>query len=146
MRWSALPVAVVILLAGCGSFAGGPAPDTTDDDPVRYGIAVENDHASSQRFTVLAHDDAGLTVLNRTKRLDPGERWHVANLSATDHRAERYGLTVAVGGEPAYEGSFSFRESPGADRVSGATLVVLGGSTGSSHHCAGNVTCYRGRT
>ncbi|WP_276261042.1 hypothetical protein [Haloglomus litoreum] len=157
MRLSALLLVLSLLLAGCGGFVGdaptdSPAPaaeDAPTDSPapaaedVRYGIAVENEYASNRTFTVQARTPSGSVLLNRSRQLVAGERWHVANVSAADYGEAEYELAVLVDGDPSYEGSFSFRESERVTRRTGATLVVLGESTGETHTCAGNVTCYR---
>lgn len=137
-----LLLAALVLLAGCS----GPAANIPDDDPtadgeVRYGLAVESDYPGNRTFTLRVLDDDQV-VLNRSKRLAPGERWHVANMSNADYAAERYTVQVSVEGGGKLESSVSFRESDGVNRVSGASLVVLGAAASAHHTCAGNVTCY----
>jgi len=145
MRFEALPLAVLLLLAGCSGFIGGAptANPTADDGPVRYGVAVQSDYADERTFGVRVRDDE-TTLLNRSKRLGGGgEQWHVANLSAENYGEQEYELQLLVDGEVRGTSAFSFRESENVERRSGATLLVQGPSSGASHNCAGNVTCYR---
>lgn len=145
MRLEALPLAVVLVLAGCSGFIGGTptgTPDGADDEPVRYGIAVQSDYTDERTFGIRVRDDE-TTLLNRSKRLAGGERWHVVNLSAEDYSERAYDLELLVDGEVRATSTFSFRESENVERRSGATLLVQGPSSGASHNCAGNVTCYR---
>jgi hypothetical protein len=146
MRLPALLLVLSLLLAGCGGFVGGTptdAPASPTGNDVRYGIAVENEYAANRTFTVQTRTSSGSVLLNRSRQLAAGERWHVANVSAADYGDPKYELAVLVDGDPSYEGSFTFRESERVTRRTGATLVILGGSTGATHTCAGNVTCYR---
>jgi hypothetical protein len=140
-------MALLVLLAGCSGLVDdaptADTPDTSDGDEVRYGIAVGSQYGSNHTFGVRARAPSGSVVLNHSRQLEGGERWHVANLSAANYRDEEYELLVFVDGERSYRGTFSFREPEGVTRKTGATLVVLGGGTGSTHACAGNVTCYR---
>lgn len=146
MRLPALLLVLSLLLAGCGGFVADTptdAPASAADDDVRYGIAVENEYATNRTFTVQARAPSGSVLLNRSRRLVAGERWHVANLSAADYGEATYELAVLVDGNRSYRGSFSFRESDRVNRETGATLVTLGGGRSATHTCAGNVTCYR---
>jgi hypothetical protein len=142
MRIEAL-LAVLLLLAGCSGFVGGsPAATPSSDDPVRYGVAVQSDYAGERTFGIRVR--SGETdLLNRSKRLAAGERWHVANLSADEYSDREYDLQLLVDGEVRATSTFSFEESENVDRRSGATLLVQGPSSGETHVCGGNVTCYR---
>lgn len=144
MRLEALPLAVLLLLAGCSGFIGGTpaATPAADDDPVRYGVAVQSDYADERTFGVRVRSDE-TTLLNRSKRLAGGERWHVANLSFEDYGEREYELQLLVDGEVRGRSGFSFRESETVERRSAATLLVQGPSSGETHVCGGNVTCYR---
>jgi hypothetical protein len=142
MRFEALPLAVLLLLAGCSGFIGGAPTATPTDEPVRYGIAVQSDYTDERAFGIRVRDDE-TTLLNRSKRLAGGERWHGVNLSAEDYSDREYDLELLVDGEVRATSTFSFRESENVERRSGATLLVQGPSSGASHNCAGNVTCYR---
>jgi hypothetical protein len=145
MRLEALPLAVLVVLAGCSGFIGGTptaSPDGVDDEPVRYGIAVQSDYPDEQTFGVRVRDGE-TTLLNRSKRLAGGERWHVVNLSADDYGDREYELQLLVDGEVRGTSTFSFRESENVERRTGATLLIQGPSSGETHVCGGNVTCYR---
>lgn len=144
MRFEALLLAALLLLAGCSGFIGGTPTATSEgtDEPVRYGVAVQSDYPDEQTFGVRVRDGE-TTLLNRSKRLAGGERWHVANLSAESYGDREYELQLLVAGEVRGTSSFSFRESENVERRSGATLLVQGPSSGATHNCAGNVTCYR---
>jgi hypothetical protein len=132
---------VLVLLAGCGGLLpGAPESGGTGDGEVRYGLAVENGAPGERTFTLRVLD-GDREVLNRSKRLAAGERWHVTNLSSERFDGE-YAVVVRVDGDRTFETSGSFREEPGVNRVSGGSLIVLGGSAGTHHICAGNVTCY----
>lgn len=137
-------LALLVLLAGCGGLLPG-APDsggdTGSDGEISYGLAVENGAAENRTFTLRVLDDERV-VLNRSRRLAAGERWHVVNMSDGDYPAERYTVRVLVDGDQSFETTASFRESRTVERISGASLVVLGGSSSAHYTCGGNVTCY----
>ncbi|MFB6206101.1 MAG: hypothetical protein ABEJ05_06205 [Haloglomus sp.] len=145
MRLQALPLVVLLVLAGCSGFIGGtPAttPDGADDEPVRYGIAVQSEYNAERTFELRVRDGE-TALLNRSKRIEPGQRWHVVNLNADDYGDQEYELQLLVDGEVRVTSNFSFRESENVERRSGATLLVQGPSSGETHVCAGNVTCYQ---
>lgn len=145
MRFEALLLAVLLLLAGCSGFTGGTptaTPDGTDDEPVRYGVAVQSDYTDERTFGIRVRDGE-TTLLNRSKRLAGGERWHVANLSGDEYGEQEYELQLLVDGEVRGISTFSFRTSENVERRSGATLLAQGPSSGATYNCGGNVTCYR---
>jgi hypothetical protein len=145
MRFEALLLAVLLILAGCSGFTDGtttPTPDGTDDKPVRYGVAVQSDYPDERTFSIRVRADE-TTLLNRSKRLAAGQRWHVVNLSSENYGEREYELQLLVDGEVRSRSTFSFQESGNVERQSGATLLVRGPSSGEAHTCGGNVTCYR---
>ena len=144
MRLEALSLAVLLLLAGCSGLIGGTptATQTADDDPIRHGVAVQSDYADERTFGVRVRSDE-TTLLNRSKRLAGGERWHVVNLSSENYSEREHELQLLVDGEVSGSSTFSFRESESVEPRSGAALLVKGPSSGAVHVCGGNVTCYR---
>lgn len=145
VRFEALLLAVILILAGCSGFTDGTktlTPDGTEDKPVRYGVAVQSDYADERMFSIRVRADE-TTLLNRSKRLAAGQRWHVVNLSSENYGEREYELQLLVNGEVRSRSTFSFQESGNVERRSGATLLVQGPSSGGAHTCGGNVTCYR---
>jgi hypothetical protein len=145
VRFQALLLAILLILAGCSGFAGETptqTPDGAADEPVRYGVAVQSDYADERTFSIRVRADE-TTLLNRSKRLAAGQRWHVVNLSSENYGDREYELELPVDGEVRSRSTFTFEESENVERKSGATLLEQGPSSGESYNCGGNVTCYR---
>lgn len=146
MRTGSRPIVVLsllVVLAGCGGLGGVPSSGSgsgTGSETVRLGLAVENGYASTHTFGVRVSED-GHPTLNRSRRVGPGERWHVTNLRSERYDGD-YTVVVRVDGKRRFETTGSFRERPGVNRVSGASLVELGGGSSAHYTCAGTVTCY----
>lgn len=141
MRLEAL-LAMLLLLAGCGGFAGGPpAASPMPEEPVRYGVAAQSDYADERTFTIRVRADE-TTLLNRSNRLAGGERWHAVNLSSENYGEREYELQPLVDGAARSTATFGFREAGTVERRSAATPLVQGPSSGETHVCGGTVSCY----
>lgn len=142
----ALVLVVSVLLAGCGGFLDG---SDVGDSPPQYGIAVQNEGSSPQTIGVRVNGSllrGGDVPFNRSRTLDSGELWHVANLSATEYADRGYAIQFLVDGGVEDSVGLSY-EHPRPNRdgnVTTATLFVHGGESSGTHTCVGQgVTCYR---
>ncbi|WP_276260433.1 hypothetical protein [Haloglomus litoreum] len=140
-----LLLGTLVVCAGCSGLLGGADPGT---ETVRYGVAVESDYPVSERFGVRVKESGfdGEVVFNRSRELDAGERWHVANLSRARYRNGSYALQFTVEGEVVESKGLVYQSgNPDVGAVTKATLHEAGPSSSGTTTCEGSVTCYRER-
>jgi hypothetical protein len=142
---ASLALAVLVACAGCGALPGGADPGT---ETAQYGVAVESDYPSPERFGVRVKESGidGEVVFDRSRELDAGERWHVANLSHARYGNGSYALQFTADGEVVDSMGLVYQSGhPDRGVVTRATLHVEGPASSGTTTCEGSITCYRDR-